>query len=150
MAHPRSKQSTQTRRFKVKIGLKEVNIGIVLVDHEEPLVTLVGGGKNELLGYEDVERVVEDKEMIYPSTDVDEEVFPSIREGSVSVKDNKYTFTLDLLDNSFSELASIQVTEATGKLEEIMVDSIGKLMKSYTGPNESTIISSSFPVASVT
>ena len=58
--------ATQTRRFKVKIGLKEVNIGIVLVDHEEPLVTLVGGGKNELLGQQDVERVVEDKEMIYP------------------------------------------------------------------------------------
>ena len=129
--------ATQTRRFKVKIGLKEVNIGIVLVDHEEPLVTLVGGGKNELLGYEDVERVVEDKEMIYPSTDIDEEVFPSIREGTASVSNGKYTFTLDLLDNSFSELASIQVNQATGKLEDIMVDSIGKLMKSYNGPNES-------------
>lgn len=130
--------ANQTRRFKVKIGLKEVNIGIVLVNHEEPLVTLVGGGKNELLGYEDVKRTVEDSEMIEPNTAIDEDVFPMIRQGSASVRESKYySFTLDLVDNSFSVLQSIEVKDETGNLDKIMIKSIRKLMQAYKGKNDS-------------
>ncbi len=109
-----SYDSTQTRRFKVKIGLKEVNIGIVLVDEEKPVTSLVGGGKNQIIDYETVTEFIETTRTITPSTDIDEKIFPEIREGSAEPGTGELKFIMDLKNNSNELLGSVDVKYTSG------------------------------------
>jgi phage-related protein len=134
-----SYDSSQTRRFKVKIGLKEVNIGIVLVDQEKPVITLVGGAKSEKIGEETRTYIKETSRLEDVSVEVDEKVFIKIAdEPSPSFKDKRMTFNLQLISDSNAKLAEVQVDEKTAgsSFESIIHKAVRNLITKYNSTGE--------------
>ena len=129
-----SYDSSQTRRFKVKIGLKEVNIGIVLVDHEKPITTLVGGAKSEKIGEETRTYIKETRRLEDVAVEVDEKLFIRIADDpKPSFANNKITFTLEMVSDSLATLAAVEVDKSTGgkSFERIMHDAVKNLINTY-------------------